>query len=80
MNWLNGANDTKFVTRNWNSVNDHSNANYNVGNEIIYITEKLKSNHRNHNDAYILVRNDISIIGHNLLTEVEFKIIYHHKH
>ena len=27
----------------------------------------------NYNDAYILVRSDISIAGHNLVTEVAFK-------
>ena len=32
---LNEASDSKFVTREWNIVNDYSNANYDVGNEII---------------------------------------------
>ena len=32
-------NDTKFVTKRENIVNDKSNANYDVGNEIIYNTE-----------------------------------------
>ena len=44
LNLLNEANDFKFVKRKWNIVNDHSNANYGVGNEIIYNTEVLKSN------------------------------------
>ena len=44
LNWLNEANDSKFVTRKWNIVNDESNANYDVRNEIIYNTEVLKSN------------------------------------
>ena len=43
LNILNEASDSKFVTRNWNIVNDQSNANYSVGNEIIYSTEVLKS-------------------------------------
>ena len=34
-NLLNEVSDSKFVTRNWNIVNDQSNANYGVGNEII---------------------------------------------
>ena len=35
--------------------------NYGVGNEIIYNTEVLKSNLRDFNDAYILVRDDITV-------------------
>ena len=53
---MNEASDSKFVTRKWNIVNDQSNANYDVGNEIIYNTEVLKSNLCDYNDAYILVR------------------------
>ena len=37
---LNEANDSKFVTRKWNIVNDQSNTNYKkwnyLGNKIIY--------------------------------------------
>ena len=69
---MNGASDSKFVTRNWNIVNDQSNANYSGGNEIIYSIEVLKSNLCNCNDAYILVRSDISIIGH-IVAQVAFK-------
>ena len=47
--------NSKFVTRNWNIVNDQSNANYRVGNEIIYGTEVLKSNICDCNYAYILL-------------------------
>ena len=43
-NLLNEAIDSKFVTRKWNIFNDQSNANYEVGKEIIYNTEVLKSN------------------------------------
>ena len=32
LNVLNEANDSKFVTRKWNIVNDESNANYDVRN------------------------------------------------
>ena len=42
-NLLNKAGDSKFVTRKWNIVNDRSNANYDMGNEIIYDKEVLKS-------------------------------------
>ena len=35
LNLLNEASNYKFVTRKWKIVNDQSNANYDVGNEII---------------------------------------------
>ena len=38
-NLLNETNDSKFVTRKWNIVNDGSNADYDVGNKIIYNIE-----------------------------------------
>ena len=44
LNLLNEENDSKFVTRKWNNVNDQSNVNYDVGNKIIYNTEVLRSN------------------------------------
>ena len=40
---LNEESDSKFVTRKWNNVNNQSNANYDIGNEIIYNTEVVKS-------------------------------------
>ena len=55
LNLLNESTNPKFVTRKWNIVNDQSNTNYNVGNEIIHNTEVLKSNLCDYNDAYILV-------------------------
>ena len=36
-------NDSRFVTRKWNMVNDQSNANYDTKNETMYNTEVLKS-------------------------------------
>ena len=42
MNLLNDAKDSKFVTKNRSIVNDQSNANYDVGNEIIFNTKVLK--------------------------------------
>ena len=62
LNLLNEANDSKFLTRKWNIFNDQSNANFDVGNEIIYNTEVLKSSLCDYNDAYILVRGNITII------------------
>ena len=60
------------MTRKWNIVNDPSNAIYDVGNEIIYNTEVLKYNLCDYNNAYTLVRSNITIIGHQA-TEVVFK-------
>ena len=50
------------MTRKWNIVNNQSNGNYDVGNEIIYNTEVLKSNLCDHNDVYILVWSNIIVI------------------
>ena len=44
LNLLNEVNDSKFVTRKWNIVNDNSKVNYEDGNEITYNTEVLKYN------------------------------------
>ena len=41
LNLLNEAGDSKFVTRKWNLINDQSNANCSLGNEIIYGKEVI---------------------------------------
>ena len=64
LNLLNELNNSKFVTRKWNIVNGQSNANYDVGNEIIYNREVLKSNLCDHSDAYNLVRGTTIITEH----------------
>ena len=49
---LNKPNTSKFVTKQLNTVNDQSNANYDdVGNEVIYNTEVLKSNLCDYNNG-----------------------------
>ena len=45
LKFLNEASDSKFVTRKWKLVNDLSNVNHDVGNEITYNIEVLKSSH-----------------------------------
>ena len=62
LNLLNEANDSKFVTRKWNIVNDNSKSNYDVTNEITYNTEILKSNLFDYDTAYILVTSNITIL------------------
>ena len=44
LNPLNEASDSRFLTRKSNIVNDQLNASYDIGNEVIYETEVLKSN------------------------------------
>ena len=72
LNLLNEANDSKFVTRKWNNVNDNSKSNYDATNEITYHTEVLKSNLCDYNDAYILVRGEITVVAAPA-TQVAFK-------
>ena len=50
------------MTRKWNIVSGQLNVNYDVGNEISYNTEVLKPNLCDYNNAYILVRSDITVI------------------
>ena len=63
---MNKQNWYKFVTRKWNTVNDQSNASYDVGSEVIYNKKGLKSSFCDYNDVYILVRGYITIIGHQV--------------
>ena len=60
LNLLNEANNSKFVKRKWNIANDQSNANYDLGNEIIYNTEVLNSNLCDYKNTYILVEGNIT--------------------
>ena len=57
MNLLNESCDSKFAIRNWNTVNNQSNANYDVGNDIIY---------NDYHDTYTLVTGNITIWIKNL--------------
>ena len=52
------------MTTIWNIVNDNSKRNYDAESEIIYNTEVLKSNLCDYNDTDVLVRGNITIIGH----------------
>ena len=55
-----------------NIIYHQSNANYDVGNEIIYNTEVLRSNLCNCNDASIIIRANITVLAAPV-TEVAFK-------
>ena len=61
-NLLNDANDSKFVTRKWNIVNDNSKANYNAGNETYNI---------------IVVRGDITVRAAPETHKYHLKIVHH---
>ena len=63
MNLLNEASDSIFVTRKWNIINDQSNTNFDVGNEIIYNINVLKSNFCDYNDTYVLIKGDIAVVA-----------------
>ena len=56
-----------------NNASDNSKVNCNVGNEIIYNTEVLNSNLSDYNDAYILVRGNITNASHSPATQVAFE-------
>ena len=68
---LNKASNSTFVTKK--SIIANLKASYSVGNEITYNTEILKCNLCDYNDAYILVRGDITVAGHIIATVVAFK-------
>ena len=51
LNLLNESSNSEFVTTKWNIVNNQSNANYDLGNKIIYNTKVLKSNFCDYNKA-----------------------------
>ena len=63
LNLLNEACDSNFVTRKWNIVDDNLKSNYDETNEITCNTEVLESNFYDYNDAYILLRGNITVIA-----------------
>ena len=72
LNVSNEANNSKSVTRKWNIVNVNLKANYDLANEITYNTEVWKYSLRDYNDAFILVKDYISVTGASE-TQVAFK-------
>ena len=72
LNLLNDANDSKFVARKWNIVNDNSNSNYAAANEITYNIENLKCHLCDYNEASFLVTGDITVVAPSA-TQVVFK-------
>ena len=54
---------SKFRTRNWVETNDESRGAYNVNSQIKFKTTMLKSSLCDYSDAYILVKETITITG-----------------
>ena len=52
---------SKFRTRNWVEINDESRGAYNVNSQIKFKTTMLKSSLCDYSDAYILVKETISV-------------------
>ena len=52
---------TKFVTKKWIEVYDQSEKSYNTNKEIRIKTPKLRSNLCGFNDAYIVVKGEITV-------------------
>ena len=69
VNFLDTTSDDKdlprFVTKKWIEVYDQSEGNYNVNKEIRIKTSMLRSDLCDFNDAYIVVKGDISLEGDN---------------
>ena len=55
----------RFVTKKWIEVYDQSEGNYNVNKEIRIKTSMLRSDLCDFNDAYIVVKGDITLEGDN---------------
>ena len=72
LNLLNEPKDSNFVTKKSNIFNDLLNGNYDIGNEIIYNTDVWKGNLCDYNDAYILVKGDITVTAVHA-TKVAFR-------
>ena len=54
---------SKFRTKNWVKINDESRGTYSVSSQIKFKTTMLKSSLCDYSDAYILVKEKITITG-----------------
>ena len=54
---------SKFRTKKWIEINDHSSGTYNTNNQIKFKTSMLKSSFSDYSDAFILVTGTITAIG-----------------
>ena len=60
---LNNSAVSKFVTKIWNKINDSSSSKYSVNKHIRFKTSLLKSDLRDYSNAYIVVKETITVVG-----------------
>ena len=53
----------KYKIKNWLEVNDNSRGTYNTNSQFKFTTWMLKSPLCDYNDAYILIKSDIIVVG-----------------
>ena len=70
-----------FVTKKWIEVYDQSEGNYYINKGIRIKTSMLRSDLCDYSDAYIVVKGDITLEGHNNANKrnknLAFKIMHH---
>ena len=62
---LNDSTISKFVTKKWIELNDLSSGQYSANENIRFKTSMLRSNLCDYSDAYIIVKETITIEGDN---------------
>ena len=64
VNWLDITPNqpSKFIARRWVEVNDESRETNNISNEIKFKTSTIKSNLCDYSDAYIHVKESITVL------------------
>ena len=60
---LNNSTVSKFVTKIWNKINNSSSSKYSVNKHIRFKTSLLKSDLRDYSNAYIVVKETITVVG-----------------
>ena len=75
VNLLNGSDNenSKFATKKWYIIDNESKGNYSRHNPIRFLTSSLESSLCDYSDAYILVKENITVTGGNVNTKVAFK-------
>ena len=71
----------RFITKRWIEVYDQSGETYNTSKQIRFKTSMLRSDLCDYNDAYIIVKGDITVEGANnrdKKTDLQHLKIMHH--
>ena len=69
----------RFVTKKWIEVYDQSEKNYNVNKEIRIKTPMLRSDLCDFSDAYIVVKEDITLEGENNANKHNKNLVFKNK-